>query len=164
MTSGSTTGDLQLMPLVIGDAEVLAALHVEALEAIGQQSWPAQAFVDMLLLPTTLGFKIEKAGEIAAFTLAQAVGGEAEILTIATAPAFRRQGLARTLIDILREQCRQRQCTVLWLEVHALNAAAIALYEKAGFLRKGLRPDYYRDMRTGERHTAIVMQCHVQNR
>jgi len=155
------TGDPRLMPLGPGDATALAGLHAEAMEATGQQPWPADAFADMLSLPATLGFKVETEGKLAAFVLAQAAGGEAEILAIATASAFRRQGLARALIDIVRQHCRQRRCTALWLEVHAANMAAIALYEKAGFAARGRRPDYYRDVRTGERHTAIIMHSHV---
>jgi ribosomal-protein-alanine N-acetyltransferase len=143
------------------DAPALAALHVEAMAALGQEPWPAQAFTDLLELPATLGFKAVIGGETAAFILGQAAGGEGEILTLATALAFRRRGLAEALIGLLRAHCRGRQCSTLWLEVHATNRAAIALYEKSGFSAKGRRRGYYRDIRTGQRHTAIIMQCHV---
>lgn len=155
------TTDPELMPLTPADAPALATLHGEALAALGQQPWPAETFADLLELPTTLGFKVNVGGETAAFILAQAAGGEAEILTLATTRTHRRKGMARSLIDVVQDQCRIRNCTALWLEVHADNRSAIALYEQAGFCPKGQRPDYYRDMRTGKRHTAIVMQRHV---
>jgi ribosomal-protein-alanine N-acetyltransferase len=159
MTSGAVTNEPQLAPLTRDDTPALEALHSEAMEALGQQPWPAQAFADLLELPTTIGFKITLGDRIAAFILAQAAGGEAEILTLATAQAFRRQGMAETLIEIVRGECKRRKCPIIWLEVHAANDAALALYQKVGFLPKGERPNYYQDVRTGKRYTAVVMQC-----
>jgi ribosomal-protein-alanine N-acetyltransferase len=151
----------QWLPLVPADAPALAAVHAEAVAALGQAPWPARAFADLLELPTTLGFRAGIGGQTAAFILGQVVEGEAEVLTLATALPFRRQGLAEALIGLLRAQCRGRNCSVLWLEVHNANSAAIALYEKSGFSARGRRPEYYRDIRTGERHAAIIMRCHV---
>lgn len=161
MTGGSGTGTPRLAPITPADAPRLAAVHAAALDDLGQQPWPAAAFADLLALPTTLGLKITVEGELAAFLLAQVAAGEGEILTIATAPAFRRQGLARALIALLRDRCRRLQCRTLWLEVHAANTAARALYEQAGFAAKGQRLDYYQDVRTGGRHAAIIMQADV---
>jgi len=161
MTLGPADPEPQWLALTPADAPALAALHAGAMAALGQEPWPARAFADLLELPTTLGFGARIGGETAAFILGQAAGGEAEILTLATAPPFRRRGLAEALIGLLRAQCRSRNCSALWLEVHTANRAAIALYEKSGFAARGRRPEYYRDIRTGERHAAIIMQCHV---
>ena len=68
---------------------------------------------------------------------------EAFVQTLAVAPAAQGQGLgARLLDDLLAEATRRRQ-RVVSLEVRADNAAAHRLYERAGFVRSGVRRGYY---------------------
>jgi len=76
------------------------------------------------------------------FVLARAAAGEAEVLLVAVAPSARRRGIARRLLDAALARSRAR---VAHLEVRASNAAAIALYERAGFVAVGRRPRYYDD-------------------
>lgn len=75
--------------------------------------------------------------------------GEAELLNLAVAPPYRRQGLATRLIRHFFLFSPGRW----FLEVRETNLAAIHLYEKAGFVRISRRPGYYPD--SGE--AAIVM-------
>ncbi len=79
----------------------------------------------------------------AGFLLGRAVAGEAELLTVAVAPEARRLGTGRTLLARFLYQARVRGAERAFLEVSALNVAAIALYESAGFERAGLRRNYY---------------------
>jgi ribosomal-protein-alanine N-acetyltransferase len=65
--------------------------------------------------------------------------GEHEILNLAVDPAERRKGIARQLLG----DALARAPGAWFLEVRASNAAAIQLYESAGFHRAGRRPDYY---------------------
>ena len=92
----------------------------------------------------------------AEFLLGRAVAGEAELLTLAVAPEARRRGLARKLVSRFLYQARLRGAEAAFLEVSAENAAAIALYESAGFSRSGLRRNYYRTAE-GQRIDALVM-------
>lgn len=64
---------------------------------------------------------------------------EGHITNVAVLPEYRRQGLARVLIDIML-RCDLRLFT---LEVRVSNAAAIALYEQFGFEVLGRRKGYY---------------------
>lgn len=90
---------------------------------------------------------------IAGFLVTRTIApGEMEILNIAVAPEFRRQGIARHLIS---------HDTVLvagtvYLEVRASNQVARNLYKSIGFQEVASRPGYYSD----PPETAIVMKFH----
>lgn len=75
------------------------------------------------------------AGEPAAFALLGIRGTDAWIGGMATAPAHRRAGLARTVLDAALAAAREAGCDTVWLEVVDSNAPAIALYAAAGFER-----------------------------
>ena len=68
---------------------------------------------------------------------------EGYISNVAVAPEARRQGIADALIARLEEICGMLALSFVSLEVRAGNAPAIALYEKHGFRRVGLRKNYY---------------------
>lgn len=63
-----------------------------------------------------------------------------EIICLATAPRFQRQGVMELLLETLRSRARE-----IWLEVHGGNGRAIAFYQKMGFVTVGRRKNYYKD-------------------
>jgi ribosomal protein S18 acetylase RimI-like enzyme len=69
----------------------------------------------------------------------------ARLYSIATAPAARGQGLGARLLAAAEQAAQARGCRALRLEVRVDNAAAIALYERAGFRRIGRYEGYYED-------------------
>lgn len=69
----------------------------------------------------------------------------ADIMTIATAPAFRGRGVGRTLIAEMAARLKTMGLQWLTLEVRPSNTAALGLYEAMGFQQVGRRPRYYRD-------------------
>ena len=75
--------------------------------------------------------------------LARIAAEEAEILTLAVAPAARRQGLGRALLLAAMEEAARRGAREMFLEVAAANPAARALYAACGFTEVGLRRGYY---------------------
>lgn len=78
---------------------------------------------------------------------------EAHIVTIATHPDYRRQGLGHALMVWMIERARAGGATEVTLEVRASNDAAQALYAHMGFITVGRRKEYYRD----NREDAILM-------
>jgi ribosomal protein S18 acetylase RimI-like enzyme len=81
-------------------------------------------------------------GRVIGFLLArQIASGEREILNLAVAPAERRRGVARKLLNA--ELARIRGAW--FLEVRESNLAALALYESTAFQRVGKREAYYYD-------------------
>lgn len=71
----------------------------------------------------------------------------ADILHICVLPEWRRQGLARELIQSL-----QKTYSTLHLEVETTNNRAVALYTSLGFKTQRERPHYY-----GANHHAFDM-------
>ena len=70
---------------------------------------------------------------------------EGYITNIAVESAYRRQGIARELLQVFERFARGNNLAFLTLEVRASNAPAIALYTKLGFAQVGRRPNYYRN-------------------
>ena len=68
---------------------------------------------------------------------------EGYISNVAVAPEARRQGIGRTLIEELMARAKDLDLAFVTLEVRCGNAAAIALYEKQGFVPVGRGKNYY---------------------
>lgn len=65
--------------------------------------------------------------------------------TLAVHPNARRQGIGSALFETVLAWARRNSSRHFTLEVRALNAAAIRLYERHGLRREGIRPSYYAD-------------------
>jgi ribosomal-protein-alanine N-acetyltransferase len=115
----------------------LATLHARCFTT--PRPWSEADFAAFLQDP--LAFLLTEGD--AAFLLGRAVAGEAEVLTLATAPESRRLGLGRKLVMRFLYQARLRAAETAFLEVAADNAPAIALYGDAGFTESGRRRGYY---------------------
>lgn len=68
---------------------------------------------------------------------------EGFITNIVVHPAYRRQGIARSLMQEAIDYAEAHDLTRLTLEVRSSNKAGIALYESMGFKRDGVRPGFY---------------------
>lgn len=123
-------------------APVLAAIHAEAFDA----PWSERDFAVLLADPGALCLVIVDADaedEPAGFVLCRATLDEAEVLTIAVRPAWRRRGLAARLVSAAGQALASQGVATLFLEVAEDNGAARALYDALGFAQVGLRKRYY---------------------
>ena len=68
---------------------------------------------------------------------------EGHINNIAVKKAYRRQGIGSLLMDALVKEAMKREMIGLTLEVRRSNEAALALYNKYGFVIEGYRKNYY---------------------
>jgi len=116
------------------DAAPLAALHAACFGA----AWDAAAITALLATPGTFAFHSDDG-----FVLARTADDEAEILTLAVAPAARGRGLGRALLEAAIAQARAMGAQSLFLEVGADNPQALALYAGLGFAKVGTRKAYY---------------------
>jgi len=72
-----------------------------------------------------------------------APGVEADILTVAVLPEYRRQGIAREFMRQIEEWSHERGASAMMLEVEQSNESAIELYKSLGYLKISVRMDYY---------------------
>lgn len=112
-----------------------ALLHKTAFE----KAWTEKEFQGLLSLPTTKGWIDE-----GSLLLISHVLDEIEILTILTHPDFRKMGKAKTLLSLLFDYAKENNAHQIFLEVNVENKPAIALYEKMGFQKTGVRKNYYK--------------------
>jgi ribosomal-protein-alanine N-acetyltransferase len=145
-------GSLLLQPLGPLDLAVAAALHAGCFDS----PWNEAAIAELLAMPGSFGTIAQIEHEPAGLVIALAVGMEAEILTLAVLPTFRRRGVARRLLASVVDRLAGAGCQRLLLEVAEDNAAARSLYGTLGFAEIGHRPSYYRDS-AGAATAAIVL-------
>lgn len=133
-----------------GDAPALARIHQAAFD----HPWSEADFA--AYLESDL---VWVSGEpIAGFVLIRAVGDEAEILTLAIAPAQRRVGHAAAVLEAAKQDLAKIGVSRLFLEVAADNLPALALYERQGFVVIGTRKAYYR-RDSGPNMDAKLLSC-----
>jgi ribosomal-protein-alanine N-acetyltransferase len=70
-----------------------------------------------------------------------------------------RSGIGAQLLFFLMHEAVRRGAKTFFLEVRASNAAAQRFYEKAGFVKTGLRKAYYTDLR----EDAVLMSMPALN-
>jgi [ribosomal protein S18]-alanine N-acetyltransferase len=133
----------QLRAIASDDLSALAELHRAAFP---DDRWDERAIAELLSIAGASGHLIEESNtrEPLGFILDLILAGEAEIFTLCTAAAARRQGIARELIEDLFTRARRAGARSVGLEVAADNLGARQLYEQLGFIQAGRRRDYYR--------------------
>ena len=72
-----------------------------------------------------------------------APGIEADILTVAVLPGFRRQGIAKEFMRQIEAWSLENGASAMMLEVEQSNESAIELYKALGYLKISVRMDYY---------------------
>jgi ribosomal-protein-alanine N-acetyltransferase len=96
---------------------------------------------------------------VTGFAISRIVAGEAELLTIVLEPETRGRGLAGDLLAHHASSVRKAGGEMLFLEVAADNAPALALYRKAGFHEIGRRKGYYPAKTGAPRRDALTMRA-----
>lgn len=140
------------------DADLAARLHAAGF-ADHERSWRAAEFEALLEIPGSFLFMAAPApgAPDAGLLLGRAQGGEAELLTIATAPDARRAGLARALLVRFAQEARALGADAAFLEVAEDNAPARRLYSIDGWQEVGRRKAYVKRL-SGARVDGIVMR------
>lgn len=135
-------GPWQVAPMTRCDLP--AALFIE-----GQSPapWNATQLAEELAYPAGIQLVCRSAAgrRVGGFLMARLIPEATEILKVATALEFRRQGVASALLASFISLAERRGITTFHLELRAGNLAARALYEKFAFEMTGRRRRYYTD-------------------
>jgi ribosomal-protein-alanine N-acetyltransferase len=142
--------NVQLRRIDQGDLE--AVLEIE--RASYPTPWSLAMFSAELAKPGSLalGAYLES-GELVGYAVASRYVDAWHVMNVAVAPEYRRRGIARVLLERLFEITADDPRRGHTLEVRVSNAAAIKLYERLGFERRGIRRSYYTD----NREDALIM-------
>jgi ribosomal-protein-alanine N-acetyltransferase len=122
-----------------------AILAIE--EASFSDPWTEDAFESAFALQRMRLFVAEEPADearggapvLVGYVVALLLGVEAEIADLAVAPAARRRGIGRVLLERTLADLTERGVDVVFLEVRESNSAARALYESRGFVGVGRR-------------------------
>ncbi len=93
--------------------------------------------------------------EIVGYVSFWAFADESHLNSLAVRSDFRRRGVASKLLEAMVERSKKEGALRGTLEVRESNQAAIALYERYGYVVAGRRPNYYDDTK----EDALIMWC-----
>lgn len=131
------------------DAAAIAALHAASF----RRGWGEDEVYRLLADSTVIAHCATIRRAPIGFIMSRLMGGEAEILSVAIAPARRGRGLSRPLLEFHLRVLAGRAIRAVFLEVDEHNAPARRLYARAGFGEVGRRQNYY-----GGGATALVLR------
>ena len=132
------------------DVPAIAELEKQCFSA----PWSENMIVSSLESRLSCWLVAEIEGMSAGYVGSESVLDSADMMNIAVAPEFRRQGVGVALVNGLISRLQSKSVAFLLLEVRVSNKPAIAMYEQLGFLQVGLRPRYY----CNPREDAFVMR------
>lgn len=133
-------------------SEILTKIHIECFP----RYWNRQAFTDFFSVENTFAILVENYDQPVAMIVYRIVFEQADILTIAVLPAFRKKGIAKKLIGDALEHCKKLGAKKLFIDVEVGNEAALKLYENTGFKQISRRKLYYQQL-DGSLTDSLVM-------
>jgi [ribosomal protein S18]-alanine N-acetyltransferase len=147
--------EFSIQPMQATDVRAAAAIHGEAFA----RGWTDGEIERLIDRAGTFGLVARAVGKkpVAGFILYVLAAGEAEILTVATATAWRRHGVGEALVKSALLHMNGERAEAMFLEVGDANQAALGLYRKLGFREVGRRRDYY-GAASAVGATALVMR------
>lgn len=146
--------DPQFSPLTFQNSEACFELHIQ-----GQFSpWSRKIFEDCLTKPY-FAYCLKQDEQLLGYYIGLTVLNEVTLMDIVVNAAHQGKGLGNVLLQHLTEQCNQNNIQQVWLEVRESNAAAISLYDNAGFILVEQRVNYYPSAKGKE--DALIMCCYL---
>lgn len=136
----------------------MGPVHIDEILKIERVSfpipWSKETFLFEILLNELSVYVVALLnGSVVGYGGMWLVMDEAHITNIAVHPDFRKQGIGQQILRELIRQATERNLNRMTLEVRPTNIAARKLYQKFGFVEKGIRKRYYQD----NNEDAIIM-------
>ncbi|MDR0978225.1 MAG: ribosomal protein S18-alanine N-acetyltransferase [Endomicrobium sp.] len=107
--------------------------------------WNARMFLESAANKTAIFKALLKNKIVLGYYILSVVIDEAELVTIAVSPHFRRQNLGRFMFSDMLKEAESAKSKFISLETRKSNTPALNLYKSFGFKETGLRKNYYKD-------------------
>lgn len=107
--------------------------------------WTETGFFTYLMREDALFLVAEEDEEILGYCGVIMAVDEGDITNVSVKKEMQGQGIGTELLKKLIVQTGEKGVHTLFLEVRESNQPALALYEKQGFVRMGIRKNYYTD-------------------
>jgi [ribosomal protein S18]-alanine N-acetyltransferase len=121
------------------EAAAIAALHAASF----RRGWGEDEVYRLLVDKAVVTHRVMIRQTTVGFIMSRLAADEAEILSVAIAPARRGRGLSVPLLDFHLRTLAGHAIRAVFLEVDEHNAPARRLYDRAGFREVGRRQGYY---------------------
>lgn len=129
-------------PAIKADTDQMHAIEVASFAS----PWPREGIADEIESRSfTFSVVAEIDRVIIGFMIYWNVADEMHLINLAVAPAARRRGVGRVLMDHLLKEARRANACEILLEVRLSNQPARTLYESLGFEAVCIRIGYYAD-------------------
>jgi len=135
-------------------------VHISAVVNLGKDCfsdcWTESQFLSAMDSERLIGFCLFDCERLIGFISLSKNYDDCDLDLVAVAPEYRRQGLAKLLIEKAVDCAKELSLTAVFLEVRESNVPAIELYKKLEFREISIRKKYYPD---GE--NAVVMKKEI---
>lgn len=122
-------------------------------------AWSENALAETLEQKQTILLTAFEDKKLIGYVILYYVLEEGEIARIAVSPKHRRQGVGARLLLELESLCVDNGISKLLLDVRESNVSAYAFYEEHGFVKDGIRKNFY----NAPKENAILMSCEIGN-
>jgi ribosomal-protein-alanine N-acetyltransferase len=140
---------LEIRPLQLRDLSA-----IEEIERLSYPTpWSRSMFAGELAKPSSICLGAFDGERLVGYLIVSRYVDAWHVMNVAVAADYRRRGVASQLLSALFEWTSADDRRGYTLEVRISNTGAIALYERLGFERRGVRRGYYTD----NREDALIM-------
>ena len=141
-------------PMHLKGSDLEACLQLDS-DVLGGL-WTAEQWRSELTNADRLCVGIQLKQQLVAVACGWMVVDELQISLVAVDPEHRRLGLGMKVLLALLQQAHLQGALQATLEVASCNQAALALYQRCGFMSAGRRRNYYSDGRD-----ALIQWCNL---
>jgi ribosomal-protein-alanine N-acetyltransferase len=145
------------MTAVAIDVRPLTLTDLDDIDEIEQRAyvtpWSRTMFASEIAKPSSICLGAFEGERLVGYVINSRYVDAWHVMNVAVDPRYRRRGIASRLLDRLFELTADDGRRGYTLEVRVSNDGAIALYERLGFERRGIRRGYYTD----NREDALIM-------
>lgn len=121
------------------DVDAVTALE----ESCFSMPWKRRDFEDILTNPDRFYLVAESGNTIVGGCMLTMIAGEGDVSNVAVYEKYRGNHIATALMQELFRMGEEKGIRDFTLEVREQNQPAIRLYERAGFVSEGVRPNFY---------------------